>query len=781
MGLAARDELGSRAAGLMPAHITATQGADFTVHVDGRRGEGEYGNLWFTEGTFGGFARITPTGTITKYGFDPGGITTPTGITFGPGGDAWVTESHIVRKFSFPLVASSNVANTPFRFDATFAPKCISFATLSGGITVGPDGNLWVTASDQLIRIAPNSTQCSGISYFPFSYSNGSAGGVTTGCDGNLWYTDTGTSAIGKLGFPGPRVLSISSTDPDGAYLTGASVSISVTFDAPVAVAGTPKLTLNSGGVASYSSGSGTNTLTFIYTVLAGETAVKLDVASDTSFIAATCPSKAMALSLNGGTLRDSGGNDAILLVPVSPAAGSLADSKAIAINPADSTSPTSSAVASPLPNANGWNRSDVTVTISATDLSGSGVKQIQYALAGAQNTGAMTISGSTATLIISNEGTTTVTYYATDNVGNLEAAKTLSIRLDKIGPVVTFAAATPAPNAAGWNNANVSVPFAVSDSLSGVETVSSASPLVLTAEGSAVFASVTVTDRAGNSVTSTSPSVKIDKTPPLIAGARSPLANANGWNKTAVTISFSCTDSLSGLAAGSPPTDAVLSSDGTNQSVNGTCQDVAGNSASVTVTDINIDRTPPTASASALPAASANGWNSSNVTVSFTGTDSLSGIDSYTAPVVLSVEGVGQSASGTCTDKAGNVSLQATKTGIKIDKKVPVISGMPAMGCTLWPPNHKMTEVATVTASDTLSGVAPSTFKVTGTSNEPSDPKDPDIVITPNASGGFVVQLRAERLGTGTGRVYTLTAASADLAGNATTTTATCTVPHGE
>ena len=57
------------------------------------------------------------------------------------------------------------------------------------------------------------------------------------------------------------------------------------------------------------------------------------------------------------------------------------------------------------------------------------------------------------------------------------------------------------------------------------------------------------------------------------------------------------------------------------------------------------------------------------------------------------------------------------------------------------------LVQVANVTAADALSGLAPGSFKVTGTSNEPSpDPNVAEIVITPNGSGGFVVQL--ERIG---------------------------------
>jgi len=82
---------------------------------------------------------------------------------------------------------------------------------------------------------------------------------------------------------------------------------------------------------------------------------------------------------------------------------------------------------------------------------------------------------------------------------------------------------------------------------------------------------------------------------------------------------------------------------------------------------------------------------------------------------------------------------------------------------------------------NDVPSGVAPGSFQVRGTSSEPSDPNNPDIVITPTGSGGFSIQLRAERLGTGTSRVYTLTATATDNVGNVGTTVATCTVPHDQ
>src|SRR5205085_8098822 len=107
------------------------------------------------------------------------------------------------------------------------------------------------------------------------------------------------------------------------------------------------------------------------------------------------------------------------------------------------------------------------------------------------------------------------------------------------------------------------------------------------------------------------------------------------------------------------------------------TCSAVnaAGLTRSASVT-IKIDKTPPSVVASAAPLPNGNNWNNGGVTVTFTGTDSLSGIDTCTAPVVVNTEGAAQSSpSGTCTDKAGNTSAAVSKTGINIDLTSPVIT----------------------------------------------------------------------------------------------------------
>ncbi|HEX7422492.1 MAG TPA: PxKF domain-containing protein [Terriglobales bacterium] len=365
--------------------------------------------------------------------------------------------------------------------------------------------------------------------------------------------------------------------------------------------------------------------------------------------------------------------------------AGNTVGSTVSGIN-IDKTPPIVTPSASPAPNANGWNNIDVAVHFSGIDsLSG--------------------IDTCDPDVTLSSEGMNqSAGGSCKDKAGNTGSATKSGINIDKTAPTLVFGAQSPAANAAGWNNTNVSFSFTASDNLSGVDTTNPASsPLVLSSEGSAVTGTVTVTDKAGNSAISTSPAVKIDKTPPSISGSRTPAANSFGWNNSDVTASFTCSDSLSGPAPGSPPADTLVSTEGANQSVSKTCYDLAGNSASATVSGINIDKTPPSATATPLPVANANGWNNTNVTVNFTGSDSLSGIDTCAAPITLSAEGAGQSASGTCTDRAGNVSGPATASGINIDKTKPTLS--PSV--TPNPVVLNGSATASAGAQDLLSGIA--------------------------------------------------------------------------
>jgi len=96
-----------------------------------------------------------------------------------------------------------------------------------------------------------------------------------------------------------------------------------------------------------------------------------------------------------------------------------------------------------------------------------------------------------------------------------------------------------------------------------------------------------------------------------------------------------------------------------------------------------------------------------------------------------------------------------------------------------LWSPNHKY---QTVEATFDATGDVASIMLLSVTSNEPDDGLGDgdtanDIVIVDNDT----IQLRAERSGTGDGRVYTITYQATNTCGATVIATATVTVPHSK
>src|SRR5262249_7423886 len=97
--------------------------------------------------------------------------------------------------------------------------------------------------------------------------------------------------------------------------------------------------------------------------------------------------------------------------------------------------------------------------------------------------------------------------------------------------------------------------------------------------------------DVAGNVETPQSRGFKVDTTRPTITATLTPPANAAGWNKSSVTVSWTCTDpGGSGIASCSP--NRSVTAAGTTQ-VSGTATDLAGNTTTVSQA-VNIDQTKP-------------------------------------------------------------------------------------------------------------------------------------------------------------------------------------------
>jgi hypothetical protein len=115
------------------------------------------------------------------------------------------------------------------------------------------------------------------------------------------------------------------------------------------------------------------------------------------------------------------------------------------------------------------------------------------------------------------------------------------------------------------------------------------------------------------------------------------------------------------------------------------------------------------------------------------------------------------------------------------VDTTAPSIASVTATPDTLWSPNHKMVPV-TVSVSVTDVCSATTCQIVSVTSNEPVDgigdgEGSPDWAIT----GALTLEVKAERAGPLSDRVYTITVECTDGSGNASTKTVTVTVPKAQ
>jgi hypothetical protein len=271
--------------------------------------------------------------------------------------------------------------------------------------------------------------------------------------------------------------------------------------------------------------------------------------------------------------------------------------------------------------------------------------------------------------------------------------------QLDSVPPTISFAGTTPAPNAHGWNNTDVTTTWNCADTGSGPQAPTITQ--TLSANGANQLVTGTCFDNEGNSATDAEGTVSIDKTAPTVTATPNRSADANGWYNHAFTVTWGGTDALSGIdtCGGDPGYSGADTSSGT---LDGSCTDLAGNTAPGTF-GFKYDASPPTIAFVSRTPADGNGWNSGSVTVTWSCTDSGSGVVSSTVQQVVSAEGSNDSATGTCTDNAGNVS-QDTVSGLKIDTTPPVVSASPSRAADAngWY-NHALT--VTWSATDALSG----------------------------------------------------------------------------
>lgn len=263
---------------------------------------------------------------------------------------------------------------------------------------------------------------------------------------------------------------------------------------------------------------------------------------------------------------------------------------------------------------------------------------------------------------------------------------------------------------------------------------------------------------------------------PPTVTVPAPITREATGPSGAAVTFAVSATDPVDGpLAVTCVPASGSTFALGTatvNCSATNHFGLVGRASFAVTVQDT----TPP---ALTLPANRTMEATALNSVVTFSAT-AVDLVDGSTAVTCTPASGAAlplglNTVSCASSDRRGN---RATGSfTIRIVDTTPPTLTISVTPNSLWPPNHRMVAIATTkTASDLVD--AHPTVTCGATSNEPADPGETDIVI--DASGN--ISVRSERLGTGSGRIYTISCTARDFSGNVSRPVlATVTVPHDE
>ena len=264
-------------------------------------------------GDFEGSASITVTsGTYTDAAENTGGAGTTPAISIDTVAPTFTALNAYPGTKTVVLTASEAMTGTPEVGD--FAVVMNSVSNNVEGVSVAEDGSSVTLTLTNAITTGATMT---------LDYTQGTST-LTDGAGNAMASVGDALSVTVTNDTSTPEVVSVSSTADDGTYNMGDVIPVTIQFSEAVTVTGTPKLTLETGTLdrtASYASGSGTDTLTFNYTVQAG------DASADLAY------SSASALALNGGTIKDVAGNNADLALLTPGETGSLAANAALVID----------------------------------------------------------------------------------------------------------------------------------------------------------------------------------------------------------------------------------------------------------------------------------------------------------------------------------------------------------------------------------------------------------------------------------------------------------------
>jgi virginiamycin B lyase len=154
-------------------------------------------NLWFTEASTSKIGRISTNGVIQEF---PLPFTvTATGITVGPDGRLWVVDFGVQAMPGQPYnggIIGVTISNSMVT-QAVYYATNMTYASRPNSITSGPDGNLYFTeqSAGKIGRITTNGVITETL------VSNGTTQplDITTGPDGAIWFTQANLNALGRI------------------------------------------------------------------------------------------------------------------------------------------------------------------------------------------------------------------------------------------------------------------------------------------------------------------------------------------------------------------------------------------------------------------------------------------------------------------------------------------------------------------------------------------------------------------------------------------------------
>ena len=393
------------------------------------------------------------------------------------------------------------------------------------------------------------------------------------------------------------------------------------------------------------------------------------------------------------------------------------------------------------------------------------------------------------------NVGTTSVTCSATDAAGNSNACS-FNVTVQSTAACTITAPANITRNVdPGSCGAVVTYEPPVTSNCTGA-TVTQISGLP--SGGNFPVGTTTntfkVTDQSNSSSTSSFTVTVIDNEKPSITCPAGIIASAaaNSCEAMVNVIAPNATDNCSGVTVtgvrdDGAPLNAPYPVGPT--SITWRAKDAAGNTAECQQIITVRDQTPPTVIVPAsvpaaiadanclapIPDISPNVLASDNCTPGNTLTITQS-------PAANTLVGAGNhTITITVEDSSGNKTIKTTSFTV-IDNTPPIIV-LNGQTISLWPPNHKYTTVAVndlvSSAGDSCDpSINLSSVVIQKVSSDEGAAADNDIIIAPDCKS---VQLRAERLGSGNGRVYTITFKVTDASGNFVTAIGKVTVPHDQ